>query len=261
VTLAGRLALALMRLGAGDAAFAAYQRLQALRGRRHAGVADDGLPLPPPYLRVLTAGSAWAQGFLSQGEQAAEELLALARGHGAPLGDDDPVLEFGCGCGRVARVVSRLAPGPFYGCDIHPKLVAWCREHLPGEYRVTQQEPPLPYDGDCFALVYALSVFTHMRDSQARTWLADLGRVTRPGGLGLFTFHDEHSAGAEAVQPELAREGFRVRFEGREGSNLLNSYFTHAGFAERAAPCWRWLHGVKSTDSATGQAVAVLQRI
>lgn len=258
-TRTGRLANALIRIGAGDVAFRLYQYGLALRGGE--ATPADGLALPPPYLRVLTAGDPDAHGFLHLGERAADEFLRLATEHGAPLGDADAVLEFGCGCGRVARYVSARTPGPFHGCDINPKLVRWCREHLRGEYRVTDQTPPLPYDGESFALVYALSVFTHMRDAPARAWLADLARVTRLGGLALLTFHDEHGPGAETLQPELGRDGFRIRYRAREGSNLHTGYFTHEGFAARAVPAWRWLHGVKSTDSSMGQAIAVLQRV
>jgi SAM-dependent methyltransferase len=37
--------------------------------------------------------------------------------------------------------------------------------------------------------VYALSVFTHLDESQQLSWIAELRRVTKPGGLVLFTTH------------------------------------------------------------------------
>jgi SAM-dependent methyltransferase len=261
VTPLGRIADLLIKLGAGNLALHAFQRYQALSYAGPEPRAGAGPPLPPPYLRVLTAGRPDADGFLELGRSTADEFLKLAEEHGGPLGPDDAVLDFGCGCGRVAAHVAGRTPARFFGCDINPRLLRWCRAHLPGDYRLTRLQPPLPYEDGAFTLTYALSVFTHMHEPQARAWLAELARTTRPGGLGLLTFHDEHGWGADTVQPRLSEHGFAIRYRGREGSNLLNGYFTHAGFAARAAPHWKLLHSVRSSDSAHGQAIAVLQRV
>jgi SAM-dependent methyltransferase len=258
VTPLGRVADVLIRVGAGDIALRAFQRWQTWIWR---GEEPEDRLLPPPYLRVLTAGRPDARGFLALGRAAAAEFLGLASAHGRPLGPEDALLDFGCGCGRVTRHVADLTPARLFGCDVNRRLVRWCGEHLRGDYRVTRLDPPLPYDGGAFDLVYSLSVFTHMHDPAARAWLAELARVTRPGGLALLTFHDEHGLTAQRVQPALSEHGFAVLYEGREGSNLLNGYFTHAGFAERARPHWRFLDSVRSVDSVTGQAIAVLQRV
>jgi SAM-dependent methyltransferase len=50
-------------------------------------------------------------------------------------------------------------------------------------------DPPLPYPDERFDLVYALSVFTHLTESQQRSWSAELHRVTRTCGYVLFTTH------------------------------------------------------------------------
>lgn len=253
----GRAADALERLGLSRPAFLAWQRLQAL-GARDQPV-EDGPPLPPAYLRVLTAGTADAAVFLAQGRAAAEEILRLAEAAGpAPT----HVLEFGVGCGRVARWLTRLRPEiDFHGCDIDRRLLDWSRDTLPGAYALTAPEPPLPYADQAFGLVYALSVFTHMHEPQARAWLAELARATAPGGLAILSFLDDRLPQAGDVQPALGRDGFAVRREGDEGSNLLCGYFTAEGFAARAAPHWTLLKSVASDASATGQAQAVFRRV
>lgn len=239
-------------------AFSLIQRTQALQAEE--GSSQDGLPLPPRYLRVLTAGSAEAVTFQSVGRNAADEILQLALNHGLPL-DAGAVLEFGVGCGRVARHVTRLRPQvSFYGCDIDPRLLRWARAHLPGSYDVTSQQPPLPYETAAFDLVYALSVFTHLHDRNVRDWLAELARVTRPGGLAILSHHDQHLPRADDLQQDLVGEGFAILREGAEGSNLLSTYLTAEGFVARAAPFWSLLQAVPSHSSGSGQALAVFRR-
>jgi SAM-dependent methyltransferase len=99
------------------------------------------------------------------------------------------MLDFGVGCGRVARHWAGLDVD-VHGCDYNGELVEWCRRNLPHvTARSNGLDPPLPYDDERFDLVYALSVFTHLTESRQRSWMAELRRVTRPGGLVLFTTH------------------------------------------------------------------------
>lgn len=244
------------RLGLGEPAFRLYQRLQAASAK--AAPADP--LLPPAYLRVLTAGSADAEVFVRQGQAAAQEFAALAAAHGAPMGAGVRVLEFGCGCGRVARWLIETTGAAFSGCDVNPQLVDWCAAHLAGDFRRTGLSPPLPYEDAAFDVVYALSVFTHMHEDNARAWFAELGRVVRPGGLALITFLDDRLPAAHGVKG-LAEAGFGIRREGAEGGNLLSTYFTDAGFATRGASHWRLASVVGSDASAQGQAVGVLRRL
>lgn len=255
----GRLADGLAPLGLSQPAFRLWERLSALGGVDARAV--DGLPVPPAFLRVLTAGSPNAEHFLALGRRAAEEILRLAEAQGGAPGRGDGVLEFGVGCGRVARWMTQAEPTvEFHGCDVDPRLLGWSERCLRGAYALTRQDPPLPYPDGRFALVYALSVFTHMHEPNARAWLAELARVTRPGGLAVLSFLDARLPQAADVAGALARDGFAVRREGAEGSNLLCGYFTADGFAERAAPGWTLMQAVPSDESATGQAIAVFRR-
>ena len=253
----GKAADALARIGLAGPAFRLFERLQALGG---AGPTEDGgLPLPPPYLRVLTAGSPDAAAFLQTGRSAADCFLALAQKHGRPFGPQTAVLDFGCGCGRTARhLVGKAAVS---GCDINRRLVGWCHANLPGAFQPNEALPPAPFADAAFDLVYSVSVFTHLHEPNAKAWLAELARVVKPGGLALLTFFDEHIPQAEPFRPQLMDQGFVVRHEGPEGSNLLCGYFSTDGFAAAAAPGWRLIKAVASPASGLGQAVAVFERI
>jgi SAM-dependent methyltransferase len=246
------------RAGLGEPAFRIFQRLQALTAQAPSNT--DPL-LPPAYLRVLTAGVPDADNFLRQGRAAAAEFLQLARRHGLSLTADQRVLEFGCGSGRVGRWFIAGCEARFSGCDVNDRLVRWCRQNLNGDFTRTKLAPPLPYADATFDLVYALSVFTHMHETNARAWFAELARVVRPGGLALLTYQDDRLVTAAALQPRLGLDGFAIRREGAEGGNLLSSYFTPTGLADRAGADWQVLDHVPTDASAHGQAVAILRKV
>lgn len=175
------------------AAFSLYQRWIAYRGdgdTPQSLTAADGLPLPPPRLRVLVSGTPDVPYFLSSGQAQTDLLIALLQRHGADVRDMGALLDFGCGCGRLARWWSTLAGPEIHGCDYNATLAAWCREHLPFmQAQVNDLEPPLPYAKQSFDFVYALSIFTHLPDRLQNAWLAELGRVIRPGGHLFLSVH------------------------------------------------------------------------
>ncbi len=149
--------------------------------------APDPFPLPPARLRMLVAASPDIAWFLESGRFAAENVRGvLARNHVA-FDAVVPLLDFGCGCGRVLRHFAALG-SPVYGTDINPALVKWCERHLPfARVTVNQLEPPLVFSDAQFGLVYALSVFTHVPEPLQHAWMQELGRVLRPGGYLVLT--------------------------------------------------------------------------
>lgn len=185
------------------------------RDARAVGAETDDLP--PPKLRSLVGGSPDSGWFLTAGRRSAAALRAAAIERGFDL--DDPatdILDFGCGCGRISRHWQR----PIHGTDIQPELVAWCQEHLPGDYTVNDPEPPTHYPESAFDVVYAVSVFTHLPVDRQREWLAEFARIMRQGGLLLLTTHGDRLA-AEA----LSRDELREYHDGR----IVVCYPRHAG--------------------------------
>lgn len=152
--------------------------------------AQDGLPLPPPEMIGLVAGRIKPQEFHRYGRYAATWIAEMLERNGVSPRGLGRVLDFGCGCGRVARHWPSLTDAEIHGCDYNPYLVGWCAEHLPfGEFRVNGLEPPLPYDDDFFDLVHSVSTFTHLAAELQVPWMQELTRVVKPGGLLLPTFH------------------------------------------------------------------------
>jgi SAM-dependent methyltransferase len=152
---------------------------------------------------------------------------------GQPLDAFANVLDWGVGCGRVARHFPRGRAAALTGCDIDHDNVAWCAANLPGTFVASRLVPPLPFDAGAFDLVYGVSVFTHLREAMQLRWLDELARVTRSGAYLLMTTHGEAAIDFSRLAPaeyrrtreQVAREGFVV-----SGTNTqLDGHAEHAG--------------------------------
>jgi SAM-dependent methyltransferase len=252
----------LEKSGAIAVIFRGWERRAARRG---GGDFADEHPMPPAELLVAVTGTASREWFSVRGRQDAELFARLAAEHGADLTEARVVMDFGCGCGRIARW---LAPqvvgggGRFLGSDLNPRLAAWCAANLPGEYAVNRLKPPLACADGAVDVLYAYSVLTHLREATAAGWLAEIARVLRPGGLALLTFHDEAYAaafGPAQVRETLGERGYVVANDALEGSNYISAWTTHAHFARMAAPMFEVLEIIPGKTDAT-QAVAVLRK-
>ena len=150
----------------------------------------DGIPVPPARIRIEV--SAMRGRWLKGGSTDAKLLREMLRRHGSPIEAMDAILDFGCGCGRVARHWAKLDGPEIHGADISRPSVRWCRRNLRfmHAYR-SGLEPPLRFASGTFDFIYALSVLTHLPEHTGRRWLAELVRILKPGGLLLFTVHGE----------------------------------------------------------------------
>lgn len=212
---------------------------RAVRHGRHWWCrAPDGLPIPPPELLFRVSGAADVEWFLRGGAWAREAIEQILASAGAPLPAGARVLDFGCGCGRVARAWLTAGDRRFTGTDSDPAAVRWCRRHLPkGHFLTNGPWPPLALPAASCDLVYALSVFTHLPEAQQRAWLSELSRVLVPGGWLVVSLH------GEAYRSELGRseqEAFRaghlvVLGPGVAGSNDCNSFHPEAAVRALAA--------------------------
>jgi SAM-dependent methyltransferase len=189
----------------------------------------DGLPLPSPHLRRLVAGTADEDWFLEAGRAALDDLAPLV----AEL-RDAAVLDFGCGCGRVARGWRNHPHVALSGVDTHPLAIRWCKRHLPGRYVRCALDSALPFADGEFDLAYALSVLTHLSVPRQERVLDELARTLKPGGRAAISLHG--AANAAALPAEL-----RARFDageivlsryGPEGSNDVNAFHPHAAAVE-----------------------------
>jgi SAM-dependent methyltransferase len=187
---------------------------------------SDGLPIPPTPLRILVAASPDISWFIDSGRRGADSIRAILERHAIPLNRSTPLLDFGCGCGRVTRHFAPLGPA-VHGTDLNPALVAWCRRHLSfGRFDVNGLGPPLPFPDGQFALAYALSVFTHLPESLQDAWMQELRRVVGPGGHVIITTHGVHYLNElnEAERDRFRSGQLVIRRDDSPGSNVCGAY-------------------------------------
>ncbi|MGH6692939.1 MAG: class I SAM-dependent methyltransferase [Gammaproteobacteria bacterium] len=185
-------------------------------------VAPDGLPLPPAGLRHLVAGTDDEKWFLRGGQAAVADFVS--RVHGL---ERARVLDFGCGCGRVARAWNGRANISLSGVDTNSLAVRWCRKRLRfGDFRECSPAAPLPFPDCEFDFAYALSVLTHLSVPLQESSLRELARVLKPTGILAVSLHG--SASARGLPLNLRNDfesgSIVVAVHGPQGSNLVSSF-------------------------------------
>ena len=154
-------------------------------------VARDPHPLPGLPDRDHYFGDRHLEYWIS-GLSDARDALAAVEQHGAPLPPDARVVDLGGSSGRFLRHFLYLRPSFELACaDIHDVGVRWIQQHLPqilGLHTLTI--PHLPFEDNSVDLLTAFSVFTHI-DVFEITWLMELKRILKPGGVAYLTFHSE----------------------------------------------------------------------
>jgi SAM-dependent methyltransferase len=192
--------------------------------------AADGLPLPPARLRAQVGPlHADADFFLESGKHNAELIRDVLVEAGSSIEELEALLDWGCGCGRVLRHWSGLPGTRVFGCDITPKMVDWCNEHLPFvEAALNELSPPLPYRDSTFDLVYAFSVMTHLSEDLQRAWMRECRRVLKPGGYLLFSTLGEYYVSRNRLTDDERRSfesgNVIVLYEGSAGTSLCSAY-------------------------------------
>lgn len=171
------------------------------------------MPSPGDELIARVAGREGSDraGFFWSGRESVRELERTVSAVGRSLDSFQSILDFGCGCGRMLLWMEGLGTTPtLHGTDTDTEAIAWCREHLPyARFMVNEPDPPLPYPDGAFDLVFNHSVFTHIDERRQDLWLAELWRVTQPGGFLVLTVLGEAglSGGDSEVRDRLEREG------------------------------------------------------
>lgn len=152
---------------------------------------DVSLPVPMAGARRRVA-SGGEQFFRASGVvDAASYLAALERLGGHVLAEDTKLLDWGAGSGRLTRQLAARTPKPHItAVDIDRAAIEWLSTNIPVDRALTIDiEPPLPFADDTFDVAIAHSVFTHLDSDAQDAWLAELARVTRPGGTVLASTH------------------------------------------------------------------------
>lgn len=215
----------------------ARERWLAMRANDGPVAVADGLAVPPSKLRLLVDGrSGDGERFLQIGRLMAGSIQSAVTESGAKLEEMTAILDFGCGCGRVARNWAGLEGPQVHGSDYNEELVSWCEDNLPFLRAARNQlEPPTRYEPESFDLIYALSVLSHLSEPLQDAWVAEFRRLLRPGGLLIV------SVLGESVRARLTPDRMR-RFDHGElvverprmaGSNVCSAYHPRSYVTDR----------------------------
>jgi SAM-dependent methyltransferase len=157
--------------------------------------------VPPDSM--LIDGSTSAEEFRRAGEGFVRAYL-LER---ARLRPHERVLDLGCGNGGKARALASYLDhrGSYVGLDIVRPAVMWCSErysifpnfsfhvadvhstHYNPTGRLRDSEYKFPFSDAEFDVVFLCSVFTHMLPDGVANYVAEIGRVLKPGGRCVAT--------------------------------------------------------------------------
>jgi SAM-dependent methyltransferase len=153
------------------------------------------LPLPDEARRFRVIGSTDAEHFTRGGFTDFKRLEAAVHFFtGKGFGSGQRILDFGCGCGRLARYLNPGTVSPFTGfsitgIDIDADNIAWCNANLNGKFIPIALNPPTPFPPASFDLIYGISVFTHLREKMQDAWLTELFRLSAPNAYLFMTVH------------------------------------------------------------------------
>jgi SAM-dependent methyltransferase len=157
----------------------------------------------------------------------------------AGLNPSDHVLDLGCGCGRIAALLTKhLAPTSRYiGLDIVPGLIDFCDRHIAArngnfrfatvamanglydKYRNEAAGDPGVAPDDVMTecgrgsidLAVATSLFSHLGIAATRAYLASIRRVLKPDGRIFATFFLMDGGVRALLRQNPARMQFRYR--------------------------------------------------
>jgi SAM-dependent methyltransferase len=153
-------------------------------------IARDGLPLPPQHLWKEYGTT--EERYLELADLHTSSMLSILRAAGFDLdAGQKRILDFGCAAGPMLRRLKQYADtNTLWGTDIDANCIDWCRRHLPMfRFATNSTAPHLPFEDRSFDLVYVGSVFSHIVEA-ADSWLLELARILKPGGLLYASIHD-----------------------------------------------------------------------
>jgi SAM-dependent methyltransferase len=109
--------------------------------------------------------------------------------HVGPIARADAILDFGCGWGRIIRFFLKdVDPSALRGVDPVGDMIELCRQQNRWcNFETIPSKPPTAFKDDTFDLIYSFSVFSHLSEEMHQSWLVELSRILKPGGLLLAT--------------------------------------------------------------------------
>jgi 2-polyprenyl-3-methyl-5-hydroxy-6-metoxy-1,4-benzoquinol methylase len=179
---------------------------------RYSLMANRRFPLPEPSRICRVNGPLSQSGFNRAGyshyhiiSSLAHDLMQLRRG---PI----DILDWGCGCGGLARFFLQDKHFNYTGCDIDADNLTWCQRNLDSErFFMLPLSPPesVPFSVP-FNVIFGISVISHLSPTNIKIWLEWLANIlTDDGHLILSTLSTQ---AISKLPPDQAYSIIRDRF-------------------------------------------------
>jgi SAM-dependent methyltransferase len=165
------------------------QWLELILGNQNQSTPEGALipKLPPDSVQLAFNGSA-GEPNLRSGFAIYQQIKAAINAWGPPFTPESPILDFGCGWGRVVRFFAKdVRAENLFGVDIAAMGIDTCNSTILGNFRLISRYPPVDFPDGSFDIIYAWSVFSHLPEALHIEWLNEFSRLVRPSGLVILS--------------------------------------------------------------------------
>jgi ubiquinone/menaquinone biosynthesis C-methylase UbiE len=169
------------------------------------------------------------------------------------------VLEPGCGNGKTLAAMS-LRGWSVTGIDISPRAVHLARRAFASEQNenlAVADVRQMPFCDGAFDAVFAFHVLGHLSGPDRDNALAELSRVTRPGGQVFFrdfSTRDFRFGRGEEIEPGTFLRGNGIRTHYFTGQEVVDLF---AGFVPGSVSTCTWPMRVKGTEYVRSEITAI----
>lgn len=177
----------------------------------------------------LKKGNRWTREELfATGREEIHRVLDCVQSLGLEPDWKSPALDFGCGVGRLTRALAgRFAE--CWGVDISPTMVQLAQEYnrdLPQcHFLVNERDRLENFPEGHFAFIYTSIVLQHIPEKYAKSYVGELVRLLKPGGVLVFQIPDRFRAGVfTRLRQKLALRSRFKRLGGRPESFAMEMH-------------------------------------
>lgn len=131
--------------------------------------------------------------FFLSGETEIRIVLDYLRSLGISVDKKGPVLDFGCGVGRLTQAMASHFD-LCYGVDISPTMIELANEFNKRssrcKYVLNDSQTLSLFENDQFSFIYTSIVLQHIEPKYSRAYLQELIRILKPNGVLVFQIVD-----------------------------------------------------------------------
>ena len=133
--------------------------------------------------------------FLATGVSEIDTVLRHLKSLGLHPDPEAPVLDFGCGVGRLTAALSRSFSS-CWGVDISPSMVQHAvrlhQQNARCRFLLNETDGLPTFAANYFGFIYTSIVLQHVKSKHVKNYLAEFLRVLKPGGILVFQIADSH---------------------------------------------------------------------